>query len=336
MKITSQTKIFIICPAGKSTGGPEALHQLCHKLRHVLGYDARMVYIKKKFLRNSKPDVYSVYKTEKAKKIIDNKENILIIPESLTHYIYEYRNIQKVVWWLSVDFYAICMKNRQEKRFKFYFSKYIQGKKEVKEYLLEDLPDVYHWAQSYRSFLYLLDHGIAKEKIKRVCDYMNPLFLERTQRDASMEKKQNIILYNPKKGREEIESIKEKCIDYQWIPIRGMTPEQVSDTMRKAKLYIDFGYNPGRDRMLRESTLMKCIIISGKNGSSKYQEDLNIPEAYKFEYSRDIIPKIVTKIHEVITNYERCISDFIQYSQETLEEEKNFEKQLETIFNYNN
>lgn len=331
MRISSHSKIYIICPANNSTGGPEALHQLSHKLKTVFGYEVNMFYINKKKGINPKPEAYNIYFTQEALEIIDNKENILIIPESLTHYVYKYLHIQKIVWWLSVDFYAICMKNRH-RGFNFYLEKYLLQKKEIKEYLLEDLPDVYHWAQSYRSFLFLVDKGIPKEKIAKVCDYMNPLFTEKAKQLISAEKKKDIILYNPKKGKKEIDSIKKQCLQYEWIPIRGMKPEEVADIMAKAKLYIDFGYNPGRDRMLRESALMKCVIISGIGGSSKYQEDLNIPEKYKFKYSTFEISNIVAKIEEVIKNYNTCILDFNQYRQEIVEEEENFEKQLKKVF----
>ncbi|MDR1876755.1 MAG: hypothetical protein LBQ84_03945 [Flavobacteriaceae bacterium] len=332
MKITAQSNIYIICPANNSTGGTEALHQLCHKLRTVFNYKVGIFYVDKTSGKNPKPEVYAIYNTEETDKISDNKEDILIIPESLTQYIYKYNNIQKIVWWLSVDFYAICMKNRH-RGVKFYWSKYILGKEEDKEYLLTDLPDVYHWAQSHRAYLYLTDRGIPKDKIKKVCDYMNPLFLERAGQDILHKEKQDIIIYNPKKGKKEIKSIRKKCTEFLWIPIRGMTPLQVSGIMKKAKLYIDFGFNPGRDRMLRESTLMKCVIISGKNGSSKYQEDLNIPEKYKFEYSKSAIPEIVNKIREVLAGYETYAPDFNNYTQEILKEEHDFEDQLKSIFN---
>ncbi len=41
--------------------------------------------------------------------------------------------------------------------------------------------------------------------------------------------------------------------------------------MRKAKLYIDFGYHPGKERMPREACLLDCCLIIGKDGSAKYK-----------------------------------------------------------------
>ncbi|MGM5630868.1 hypothetical protein O2K51_08180 [Apibacter raozihei] len=332
MNIDSKTTIYIICPANSSTGGPEALHQLSHKLRTVLKYNAQMVYINKKSNKSPKPSSYTIYDTKEALEVIDDKNNILIIPESLTHYVSHYPNIQKIIWWLSVDFYEICKKNRH-RGLKFYFSKYIVGKKEEIEYGLENRSDVFHWAQSYRSYLYLLDKGVLESKIDRVCDYMNPVFTKKAILQGDISKiKEDIIIYNPKKGKKQIDKIKNYNLSYQWIPIEKMTPEEVSEIMKKSKLYIDFGYNPGRDRMLRESALMDCAIISGKGGSSKYQEDLNIPEKYKFEYSESLIPQINESIEFVMNNYSSSIKDFIDYKEQILNEESNFEKQLKSIF----
>ena len=40
-------KIYIACPANVATGGPELLHQLCHKLRKK-GYISYMYYYGRK------------------------------------------------------------------------------------------------------------------------------------------------------------------------------------------------------------------------------------------------------------------------------------------------
>ncbi|MCT6868845.1 MAG: hypothetical protein M3Z80_02740 [Apibacter sp.] len=331
MKNISTSKIFILCPANNSTGGPEALHQLSHKLRTKLNLDAKMYYIQKKSNIDPKPKVYNIYDTLEIDTIEDHSDNIIIIPESLTNYIYKFYKSKKIIWWLSVDFYSICMKNRH-RGLKFYLSKYIKGKKEDKEYYFENLPNVYHWAQSYRSYLFLLKNKVPVNKISFICDYVNPLFFKISSKENSTEYKENIIIYNPKKNKKEIRKIINKSSQFKWIAIKNMTPMEVVETMNKAKIYVDFGYNPGRDKMLRESSVMNCIIISGKGGSSLYQKDLNIPEEYKFEFIKENYSKIISKIEQSIENYEKYIIDFVEYRKEVLEEETQFENLLKVIF----
>lgn len=334
MIITYSSRIYIICPANISTGGPEALHQLSHKLRTIYKLDARMYYIHKKSNFNPKPKVYNIYETLETTNIDDDPNNVIIIPESLTNYIFKFKESKKIIWWLSVDFYSICMKNRH-RGFKFYFSKYFTGQKEDQEYHFENLPNVYHWAQSYRSYLYLVKNQIPENKISYVCDYVNPIFFEKSNQIIDSSKKENIIIYNPKKNNRELKSIIKKSSKFNWIAIKNMTPDQVVEVMKKAKIYVDFGYNPGRDKMLRESSIMKCIIISGMGGSSKYQQDLNIPKEYKFNYVQNQLSNIIDKIEHSIINYDKVILEFNNYRNEILNEELKFENQLQLFFEVN-
>ncbi|MCO6564424.1 MAG: hypothetical protein J6581_03155 [Apibacter sp.] len=334
MIITYLLRIYIICPANISTGGPEALHQLSHKLRTICKLDARMYYVHKKPNLNPKPEIYNIYETSEITTIEDSPNNVIIIPESLTNYIFKFKESKKIVWWLSVDFYSICMKNRH-RGLKFYYSKYFKGRREDQEYHFENIHNVYHWAQSYRSYLYLVKNRIPENKISYVCDYVNPIFLEKSNQITDSNKKENTIVYNPKKNNKKLISIIKKKSKFNWIAIKNMTPDQVVETMKKAKIYVDFGYNPGRDKMLRESSIMKCVIISGMGGSSKYQQDLNIPKEYKFNFTNNELPKIIDKIEHSITDYDNAILNFSNYRNEILNEESKFENQLQLFFQVN-
>jgi len=104
---TQQSKVIIFCPPQKVTGGPEALHQLSDKLIRLGNRNVFMFYLPKK--KNAKPQNYSVYNTQEIDTIEDRQENILIIPESMTFLVKEYPKSQKIIWWLSVDYYKKLM-----------------------------------------------------------------------------------------------------------------------------------------------------------------------------------------------------------------------------------
>lgn len=320
------SKIIIFCPPKKVTGGPEALHQLSNKL-YELGFDnVYMHYVPKK--ANAKAVNYNIYRTQEIHSFEDHPDNILIIPESMTFLIKKYPQSQKVIWWLSVDFYKILMDYRVRKQ--SFITKIFYNQND-KEYHFEALPNVYQWAQSYRSSIYLKDHGIPESQIDFVCDYINPIFLENKE-PIQKDLNNKTILYNPKKGKKEISELIKASPDLQWIPIQDMNASQIKELMSKSLLYVDFGENPGRDKMLRESVSQDCCIISGKNGSSAYYEDLMIPEEYKFEFSESKIPAIVEKIKEVLNNYPQHIPQFRVYKDMVLNEEITFEKKLQEIF----
>ena len=323
---TDQSKIIIFCPPNSVTGGPEALHQLADKLFHLGIKNVFMHYIPQK--KNAKPVNYNVYTTKEIEIVEDRPENILIIPESMTFLVKKHPESQKVIWWLSVDFYKILMDYRIRRQ--SFFTKLLY-KQNDKEYHFEHLPKVYQWAQSYRSSIYIKDHGIPSSQIDFVCDYINPSFLKNTSR---IEKylSNKTILYNPRKGKKEVSELIKNSPDLQWVPVQNMNADQIKDLMAKSLLYVDFGENPGRDKMLRESVSQDCCIISGRNGSSAFYEDLMIPDDYKFNFSEKEIPAIITKIKGVLDKYSDHISQFSTYKNMVLNEEIAFENKLKEIF----
>lgn len=323
---TNQSKIIIFCPPNSVTGGPEALHQLADKLYHIEVKNVFMHYLPKR--KNAKPENYNVYKTNEIDIIEDKAENILIIPESMTFLVKEYPKSQKVIWWLSVDFYKILMDHRIKRQ--GIFTKLFYQQKD-KEYHFEHLPNVFQWAQSYRSSVYIKNHGIPENQIDFVCDYINPSFLvnkDTIHKDLTNKN----ILYNPRKGKKEISQLIKSSPELNWIPIQNMNADQIKDLMAKSLLYVDFGENPGRDKMLREAVSQDCCIVSGKNGSSAFYEDLMIPEAYKFNFSENKIPEIISKIKNVLENYPNHISEFTTYKKMVLNEEIAFIEKLKEIF----
>lgn len=322
----STSKIIIFCPPKKVTGGPEALHQLSNKLYDLNYKNVFMHYTPKR--ENPKPSHYDIYKTSEINEVIDNPENILIIPESMTFLVKKYPKSQKIIWWLSVDFYKILMDYRIKKQ--FFFTKILYQQKD-KEYYFEQIPNVFHWAQSFRSSVYLKKHQIPENQIDFVCDYINPIFLENKvpiQKDIQNKS----VLYNPKKGKKEIAELIKNSPDLQWIPIQNMNANQIKELMSKSLLYVDFGENPGRDKMLREAVSQDCCIVSGKNGSSAFYEDLMIPEEYKFNFDETKPSEIIDKIREVLHHYPHHISKFETYKNMVLNEETAFEKKLKEIF----
>ncbi len=322
----SNSKIIIFCPPKKVTGGPEALHQLSNKLYELKYDNVFMHYVPQR--ANAKAKNYDIYKTKEIKSFEDSSDHILIIPESMTFLIKKFPKSQKIIWWLSVDFYKILMDYRIRKQ--NFFTKLFY-KQDDKEYHFENLPNVFQWAQSYRSSVYLKDHNIPESQIDYVCDYINPIFLDKNQA-IKKDLANKTILYNPKKGKKEIAELIKNSPELMWIPIQNMNAGQIKDLMAKSLLYVDFGENPGRDKMLRESVSQDCCIISGKNGSSAYYEDLMIPDEYKFDFSPEKIPAILNKIKDVLNNYPSHFPYFETYKNVVLNEEAVFEEKLKEIF----
>ena len=54
--------------------------------------------------------------------------------------------------------------------------------------------------------------------------------------------------------------------DLRWVPLIGMTTEEMRSCMSKSKVYIDFGNHPGKDRIPREAAIFRLYRYHWKEG----------------------------------------------------------------------
>lgn len=135
--------------------------------------------------------------------------------------------------------------------------------------------------------------------------------------ESFVEDKEDLVCFNPTKDRI-TPHICEK-LDVPLIPIRGMTREQVMETLRKCKLYVDNGYHPGKDHLPREAAMHGCVVITNKSGSAAYWEDVPIEEKIVQEVDLyDLIP-------DVMANYRHYFDKQDHYRQVIRSEKEAFQ-----------
>ena len=128
--------------------------------------------------------------------------------------------------------------------------------------------------------------------------------------------------------------MRKKSPFFQWIPLINLSSKDMIDLMSRAKVYIDFGNHPGKDRIPREAAIHGCCIITGKRGSARFQKDVSIPEEFKFDDSCKNIPRILRKIEEVFLDYENVNKKFGSYREKIRMEEKVFDEDLDVVCQY--
>ncbi len=349
IKIYPNTSVYVVAPARVASGGPELLHQLVFHLKNSLNAEVYMYYIPSD-LRDPVHPEYKQYNNTYSRKIEDRKENLLIVPEVIggIRVLSRYSKIRKAIWWLSVDNFYLSFILSSKRNFFFKrainkVSNLIFNKPlfDVNELILKKLnqPNLpsfdqvrqadFHLAQSYYAVHHLERNGIPKRKIFYLSDYLNEKFLK-IKTDLS--KKENIVVYNPKKGFSFTKKLIKATPDIKFVPIINMTRQEVIDNLQKTKVYIDFGNHPGKDRIPREAAILGCCVITGKRGSAKYFEDVPIPEEYKFEDKIENIPRIVAKIKDCFNNFEQRYKDFEHYRKIIKREPKKFIEDLKKIF----
>ena len=87
--------------------------------------------------------------------------------------------------------------------------------------------------------------------------------------------------------------------DLGFVPRQGLNHAAMRAILGCAKLYIDFGHHPGKDRMPREAARAGCCILTSRSGSAQYQADMPIPDDYKFDACEKQIPAIGEMIKSI-------------------------------------
>ena len=120
--------------------------------------------------------------------------------------------------------------------------------------------------------------------------------------------------------------------DLRWVPLIGMTTEEMRSCMSKSKVYVDFGNHPGKDRIPREAAISGCIVITGKRGAAAFAEDVCIPETYKFDESCAKKEDIISCIRDCICNFDVHKVDFDGYRSYIRNEHQQFTADVKKIF----
>jgi len=292
-------KIYILCPYVGS-GGPESLHILCEICTN-LGLDAYMCYYfdNPHNIDTLYPD-FSKYKIKVIKKeqIEHSLENWIIIPEygPWVSTLEQFKDMKRAYWWLSVD--------NNHNLFKYWNDN-----------------TILHLCQSTYSMAHILNNN--GKVYMPLYDYINDEFLNITNF-----KKDNIICYNPTKDK--LTPTIQHLFNYETVPLVNLSREQMIETLKRSKVYIDFGYHPGKEKIPREAGMLSNIIITGKKGSAYFFDDVPILPQYK--YKDNEIENIVNKVNQSVKEYDTLINDFTLFRNITRNQKPLVYQQVKQIF----
>lgn len=325
--------IYVVSRGTYVSGGPETLHQAASIFKSF-GEKVAMYYVQPHTMVI--PERFSEYQLEVTDHIEDDENNILIVPETQTFILKRFKRIRKCIWWLSVDFFETTApvkltKMRMEANhwpsfmFPFAFLVLIaKGKIHTYRYHFEDHGSVFHLYNCEYAHQYLLKQGIHEERTQYLCGPLNKTFFKKAEKLSGGARK-NIVLYNPKKGvlftQKIIEAAKREGLNIEFVPLINMSPNQIAEMMSIAKVYMDFGNFPGPERIPREAVTMGCNIITSTNGSAANTEDIPIPECLKYHESEQNIMDIISKLNDMLMNYEKYYPLYERYRMKVREQQ---------------
>ena len=303
--------IIIFCPRGNATGGTELLHQLGYKL-NLLGFDAYMYYYGDDNGLPATHPHFAKYKVPVVDRVLDSQDNYFVYPEMMASSLADIKSqlpsSTHIIWWLSVDNAGMTP--------------------ELIDTISKDT-DLIHFVQSYYALGYVRDTlAVSEERLFYLSDYLNDEFLN-IKDDV---KRENVVLFNPRKGFDRTAAlIKNSDYGIKWQALSGLSPDDVPGVLKKAKVYVDFGNHPGKDRFPREAVACGCRIITGRRGAAANDRDIIIPEQLKVTDDTDDYT-ILNLIYGLMTNYDKTGELYSEYRDEIREEFHKFEEDCLRVF----
>jgi hypothetical protein len=316
-------KIYLVTSNNVVTGGVEATYQLYHALK-LLGRNVKLLLmdpgvhpqkqpnwleLHKYTFNKSFPKVYNNYildHNDLVDSIEDHPNNFLLAPEIFPDMLSQFEHIQKGIWWLSVDNGL--------------------GEDQNNFITTRNTPDIWHFYQSEYAHWFLISNGVTK--MAKLTDYISDEYTKLYGLTDNTEK-ENIILYNPKKGLNVTQNIINNNKDKTFIPIINMNPSEIKNLMLRSKVYIDFGNHPGKDRIPREASLCGCVVITNFLGSAMFFDDVPIENMYKFNDDLLILNSL---FKDIFNNFDKHKLNQSFYTKQIHHQQDKFFLEVKQIF----
>jgi len=327
-------RVAIACPRGAKTGGPEAQHQLFRALLDF-GVEAFLVSTS-----DSEDSVAEFQKYSPIWRGFEELSNVdyLVVPETTMALPDRWGRIlsgRVVIWWLSVDNSSIPEARFFEARNfrispKWESNRLIARLSGLMELGLKGIPDYFvrrvsliftpknkesttfrlnigectHIAQSIYSQRWLKQSFGQESHL--VTDY---IWRDEHDHDSHLESGDEhpvsfarpTVAFNPAKGGDLVKLvIRHASRSLTWVPLKGMSGEEISETLSQAALYLDLGHFPGRDRMPREAALASCPVLLARRGSARYEEDFQLDENYLLNLEEETPYSVARRVEAMV------------------------------------
>lgn len=293
-------KLVVLCPSDNVTGGPEALHQLVATARS-LGVDASLLYYPTPRLTVN--PAYAHYDVDVIGRIADQVGVVVVANETALDYVPTSPTLaQWALWWLSVDnlFTMLRMQVTTPK-----------NDPDQVRWLCSPTSRLVHLTQSQYAREFLHARGT---RSLMLTDYLSDAFVRDAEQRREQPKK-DVVLYNPRKGMQ----ITQRLIDgargeLEFVPITGLDAAGVAELLGSARLYVDFGEHPGRDRLPREAALSGCCVITGRRGAAANRVDIPLPDRFKLdEHSPTFVSDFLELASATLRDFDRVTAELDDY-----------------------
>jgi hypothetical protein len=326
--------VLIFCPEYLN-GGCEALHQLGHQINRN-GGSAHMAYygpyssleldgdmLRCHLAASPIPGYFARYEPTALREARLGPDTLLVFPEVLSELAATRDNrYQRALWWLSVD-------NAIEQNHALLDASYRRS-------VVAD-SGLLHFHQSDYARAFLQANGASR--YHALSDYTDPDFIHHGLNPADnkrISERTNRICYFPNKGA----ALAARFIDgrdamlqnVEFLAIRGMSRAQVRDALFGARLYLDFGNHPGKDRVPREAAIAGAIVLLHRAGAALCYADHPLPAEYRFNEDDIATGELQRKVAAILDQPEAHFAAQRMYREAVLHEQERFDLEVRSCF----
>jgi hypothetical protein len=326
--------VLILCPEYLN-GGCEALHQLGFQIaRH--GGTAHMAYygpfsrleldgdiIRCHVAASPIPGYFARYQPLALHEARLGRDTLVVFPEVLT----ELASVpdpryQRALWWLSVDNAILQNSSLLEATYR-------------RRFFADAGLIHFHQSDYARAFL----QANAALRYHALSDYTDPDFTQRSLIAADnppISGRANTICFFPNKGAElasrfiEGRAAMRQPVDF--LPIRDMTKARVRDALFDARIYIDFGNHPGKDRVPREAAIAGTVVLLHAVGAARCFPDHPLPAEYFFTEDDVATGRLHQKVDAILEEPGVHVAQQRFYRETVTHEEERFDLEVRSFF----
>jgi hypothetical protein len=292
------SQVFIVCPGRSVSGGPELCHQLADTLNADTPGRAHVVYYPFG-LGLFTPAPYRRYICDPAGIEDITPGSTVVLPEVYGHLVGSFDGCDVVFWWMSVNNFYRSASDRADAQLA-----------DIRTHASRQL----YQSEYARAFLHRVELGpVARLGDKLSTDYLDAIA------DPPTGQRPDVLVYNPAKGLGRSAAIVAALQKSLRGPPRVMRIEnleraEVKWVLSNAKVYIDFGEHPGKDRLPREAAALGCAVLTNRRGAAGNSIDVPIPEEFKIDDRKPRFERrVVEKIHLLLEDFTRQSHRFNGY-----------------------
>jgi len=257
--------IYLLCLHNCRTGGPEAIHQLSDALL-AQGFDARLLYYQKPDVLNAQtkdgryieywgvprelPDYlcpfpeYAHYATRLARSI--EEPGVVVLPETMAHLAPLFPAHTVLIWWLSVDNGLHALSKAVEAG----SLNLLRG------------PNVWHatqsrYAEAFVCALQFHSAGMLSDYTTDLTVYADP--------STDIEQRPKLAVFATKRVTADLQAIVDEIQtrdpEINCVPLASLSRAELAQLLAQARVYVDCGSFPGKDRGPREAIQMGCTPL---------------------------------------------------------------------------